>query len=245
MSSFKNRKTIRKYTFQPVSQRLLEKLIATASHASTVGNMQVYSVVATRDVDIKEQLAPLHFNQPMVMNAPVVLTFCADFNRFSKWCEQRDAAPSYNNLISFASAAMDATIFAQTFATLAEQRGLGICYLGTTTYNAEAICEVLKLPPLVFPITTLTVGWPAECPNKVDRLPLGAVLHEDVYHDFTPESIDELYEEKEALPINLQYIKENNKKTLAQVFTDVRYTKKDNILFSRNFKKALKKQNFF
>lgn len=244
MSSFKNRKTIRKYTFQPVSQRLLEKLITTASHTSTVGNMQVYSVVATRDIDIKEQLAPLHFNQPMVMNAPVVLTFCADFNRFSKWCEQRDAVPSYDNLISFASAAMDATIFAQAFATLAEERGLGICYLGTTIYNAEAICDVLELPPLVFPITTLTIGWPAESPDKVDRLPLGAIFHEDVYHDFTPTLIDELYEEKEALLVNQQFVNENNKGSLAQVFTDVRYTKKDNLIFTKSFKKALKRQGF-
>ena len=64
-------------------------------------NMQLYSVIVTRDKQMKERLAPAHFNQPMVTGAPVVLTFCADFNRFSKWCRERKAVPGYDNPISF------------------------------------------------------------------------------------------------------------------------------------------------
>jgi len=50
------------------------------------------------------------------VQAPVVLTFCADFNRFSQWCTQRNAEPGYGNFQSFMAAAIDALIFAQTFA---------------------------------------------------------------------------------------------------------------------------------
>src|SRR5690606_10666570 len=116
------------------------------------GNMQTYSVVATTRSELKKQLAPAHFNQPMVKAAPVVLTFCADFNRFSTWCRERKAEPGYDNFESFISAAVDAIVFAQTFAVAAESVGLGICYLGTTTYNAQEIIEVLKLPKLVMPV---------------------------------------------------------------------------------------------
>jgi FMN reductase [NAD(P)H] len=52
-----------------------------------MGNLQLYSVVITRDQAMKEKLAPAHFNQPMVKEAPVVLTICADFNRTSQWAK--------------------------------------------------------------------------------------------------------------------------------------------------------------
>lgn len=106
------------------------------------------------------------------------------------------------------------------------------------------IVEALELPELVFPITTVTVGWPAEQPEQVDRLPLEAIVHEEVYHDYTPQDIDRLYAYKESLPENKQFILENNKETLAQVFTDVRYTKKDSEAMSENLWKIMKSRDF-
>jgi len=149
--------------------------------------MQAYSVVVTTDAEIKRQLAPAHFNQPMITDAPAALTFCADFNRFTKWCEQRNAEPGYNNFQSFMAAAIDALIFAQTFAVAAESQGLGICYLGTTTYNAGEIIDILNLPKLVVPVTTITVGYPEFTPELTDRLPIEAVVHHETYRDYIPE----------------------------------------------------------
>ena len=150
------RRTIRKYSSQPISAEVMNRLLQTAAQASNTGNMQAYSVVVTTDNEIKQQLSPAHFNQPMITQAPAVLTFCADFNRFSQWCKQRNADPGYDNLQSFMATAIDAMIFAQTFAVAAEREGLGICYLGTTTYNAAEIIDVLGLPSLVVPVTTIT-----------------------------------------------------------------------------------------
>lgn len=237
-------RTIRKYSNQQIEAELLTKLLETACRASNTGNMQTYSVIATTDAVMKQQLAPAHFNQPMVTQAPVVLTFCADYNRFSKWCEHRDAEPGYDNFQSFMATAVDALIVAQTFCIAAESVGLGICYLGTTTYNAQEIIEVLKLPKLVVPVTTITLGYPAEIPDQTDRLPLDAVVHYETYTDFTKETIDKLYAEKEGSDFYKQFVAENNKKTLAQVFTDIRYTKKNNEFFSDKFLKALKMQGF-
>ena len=110
--------------------------------ASTTGNMQVYSIIITRDEEKKRELAPFHFNQKMITEAPVVLTFCADFNRFNKWCRLRNAEPGYDNFLSFMTAAIDALLVAQTVCIAAESKGLGICYLGTTTYMAHKIIEV-------------------------------------------------------------------------------------------------------
>ena len=240
----KQRRTIRRYQEKDVTPALLNELIEIACRASTVGNMQTYSVVVTRDAAMKEKLSPAHFNQPMVKKAPVVLTFCVDLNRFSKWCDQRQAIPGYDNLQWFVTGAVDALLAAQTFCVAAEEKGLGICYLGTTTYNPNQIIDALQLPKLVFPITTITLGWPDELPEQVDRLPLEAILHQETYHDYSVEDIDRLYAYKESLPENLKFIAENNKETLAQVFTDVRYKKADSELFSEVLLETLKKQGF-
>lgn len=240
----KQRRTIRQYQEKDVSPEVLNELMEIACRASTVGNMQTYSVVITRDAAMKEHLAPAHFNQPMVKKAPVVLTFCVDLNRFSKWCEQRQASPGYNNLQWFVTGAIDALLVAQTFCVAAEERGLGICYLGTTTYNPDQLIDVLNLPELVFPITTITLGWPDETPEQVDRLPLEAILHQETYHDYSKDDIDRLYAYKESLPENKKFVEENAKETLAQVFTDIRYKKADNEHFSDVLWKMLKKQGF-
>ena len=241
----KNRRTIRKYTEQDIPEELLNELLEVAVRASNTGNMQLYSVVVTRDQSNKEKLAPAHFNQPMITTAPVVLTFCADVNRFVKWAEQRKAEAGFDNLQTFIASTIDAMLFAQAFCDAAEEKGLGICYLGTTAYNADKIIEALSLPRLVVPIVTVTVGYPVmPLPEQVERLPLAAVVHQEAYVDYTPDMIDELYGEKEALEVNKQFVKENNKETLAQVFTDVRYTKKNNEYFSEVLLKVLKDQGF-
>lgn len=244
MKNVKQRRTIRSYTTQDIAPELLNELLETSCRASTMGNLQLYSVVVTRDPEMKKCLAPVHFNQPMVMNAPVVLTFCADFHRTSVWCEERKAVPGYDNFLSFINASIDTLLLAQTFCTLAEEKGLGICYLGTTVYNPDMLVDILNLPQLVMPIVTVTVGYPAEHPAQPDRLPLEAIMHEEVYHDYTRADIDRLYAYKESLAENDFFVKENKKETLAQVFAEVRYTKRDNETMSETFLKTLKRQGF-
>ena len=244
MMSIRNRKTIRKYSDKIVSDELLNKLLEEAEHTPTMGNLQLYSVVVTRSKNGKEALAPAHFNQPMVTGAPVVLTICADFRRTSTWAENRKAIPGYDNFLSFINASADALLYTQSFCNLAEDKGLGTCYLGTTVYMPQMIINALKLPKLVFPIATITLGWPAEEPNISDRLPIEAIIHYEHYEDYTPEKIDKFYNEKENIEENIHFVEINKKETLAQIFTDIRYTKKDNEAMSKGMIDALKGQDF-
>jgi nitroreductase len=244
INSLLTRRTIRKYSSESVSSELLEDLLKAGCRSSTTGNMQVYSIIVTRDEARKKALAPLHFSQKMITEAPVVLTFCADFNRFTKWCVLRNALPGYDNFLSFITAAIDAIIIAQTVCIAAEAKGLGICYLGTTTYMAHKIIDVLELPKGVVPVTTISLGWPAEMPEQVDRLPLEAIIHNEVYRDYTDERIAEIYREKEMREDSMQFIRENNKQSLAQVFTDIRYKKEDNVQFSMILLQVLRDQGF-
>lgn len=244
MKTINTRRSIRRYAKREVSEELLNCLLTEAMRTQTMGNLQFYSVVVTRSDEMKQRLAPAHFNQPMVTQAPVVLTFCADTRRMTAWADNRQATPGYDNLLSYQNAATDALLFCQTFCNLAEEEGLGCCFLGTTVYMPQMIIDTLQLPRLVMPVATITLGWPDEQPPLTDRLPLAAIMHNETYTDYTPESIDRFYAEKEALPENEEFVRINNKQTLAQVYTDCRYTKKDNEALSKGLMEALKAQGF-
>ena len=240
-----NHRSIRKYQSKPIPDDVLRQILEAGICASNTGNMQVYSIIVTKDGALRQQLWEVHFRQNMVLQAPALITFCTDINRFNKWCRARNAEPAYNNLLWFCNASIDATLASQNVALAAESFGLGICYLGTTTYNAGRIIDILKLPEGVVPVTTLAVGYPDEQPPLTGRLPLEAVVHNETYHDYTNEDIDSLYAALEATEQTRQLLDINQKETLAQVFTDNRYAKKDNETASAAYLDAMKRQGYF
>ncbi len=244
MDTILNHRSIRKYKSDPIPQEILENILDAGIRASNTGNMQVYSILVTKDSLIRQKLWEAHFKQGMVLQAPVHLTFCADFNRFSKWCKYRQADPGYDNFLSFLTGAIDALLAAQNCAIAAEKSGLGMCYLGTVTWMADRIIKILELPKLVVPVAAFTIGYPDDNPGLTDRLPRNGVVHQEKYQDYSPSAIDKIYEVKESLAESLALLKENDKETLAQVFTDNRYTRKDNRSFSRKFLEVLEKQGF-
>jgi len=240
-----NHRSIRKYKNEKIDPEIIERILHAGIRASNTGSMQAYSIIVTQDEKKKEELLPLHFNQEAVKQAPLILTFCADLNRFNKWCEMRDAKPGYDNFLWFYTASIDATIAAQNCALAAESEGLGICYMGTTNYTADKIIEVLKLPKGVVPVTTLTIGYPAETPYLSPRLPNEAVVHFEEYSDFSEDDINEIYKKLEFSDLTQDLIEENGTETLAQVFTEKRYTKANNIHFSKILLEVIKKQGFW
>ena len=240
-----NHRSIRKYKSDKIPEKTLDIILKAGIRASNTGNMQAYSIIVTQDETKKQELLPLHFNQEAVKQAPLILTFCADLNRFTKWCKLRNANPAYDNFLWFYTASIDAVITAQNCALAAEAEGLGICYMGTTNYTAEKIIEVLKLPKGVIPVTTLTVGYPDEAPYLTDRLPDNAVVHYETYKDFSDEDINKIYEHLEKSDFTKKLTEENGTENLAQVFTEKRYTKENNIAFSLSLLDVVKKQGFW
>lgn len=244
ITNFKTRRSVRKYSDREVSRELLDSILEAAMKAPTCGNMQLYSVIVTRSEEGKKALAPAHFNQSMVTAAPVVLTVCADFNRFTRWCELSNADPGYDNFLSFMNAMADASVFAQQIVAIAESESLGTCYLGTVTYNADKISDILGLPDLCVPVACITLGWPAEDGVETERLPLGAIMHEEHYRSDSDDEIIDLFKAKDDYVPNRKFIEENGKQTLAQVFTDVRYPRAMNEDFSRTFLDLLRAKRF-
>ncbi len=184
-------RSVRQYRDEPIPAGLIDRVLTEALQgSSSSGNLNMVSVVKTQDPLRKAHLQGLHFDQPMVGQAPLVLTFCADSFRTRTWLAQRDARLGFGDLMTWHVSAFDAIILSQTVALALESHALGICYMGTTLHSMGAIAEFLELPDHCLPVTSMVVGWPAEAPPQRDRLPGTAWIHEECYHRPTPADID-------------------------------------------------------
>ncbi len=245
-------RSIRRYKNDPVPENVLNEILAAGIRASSSGNMQSYSIIITRDAALRQRLFKPHMQQRMVTEAPVLLTFCADFNRVRQWLAINAASDGFDNFMSFMVAAIDATLVSQNVALAAEARGLGICYMGSTLANAEQIGDILELPTAVFPIVGFSLGYPDESPNLRDRLPLDGLIHEETYQQYSDERIAEIYHNRETVgwkrymsaPRLRKLIEESNVQNLAQVYSEVKYTRESHQKISRSILAYLEQQGF-
>ena len=182
-------RSIRTFTPQGINDTLLNDLLFTGLRSSSAGNMQTWSVIVTRDRVQKQKLYELHLEQEMILEAPVMLTFCADLFRMREWIRVNNSKQSFDDFLGFLTGTVDAIIAAQTICLAAESVDLGICYLGTTWWAAGEIIELLDLPLGVFPVTAVVLGHPAEDPALRDRLPLEVIAHQEKYHRLTDKEI--------------------------------------------------------
>lgn len=240
---FENRRTIRRFSGREVSDEEITRLVEKAMRAPTCGNMQLYTVVVSRG-EQREAINAAHFNQPAAVGAPVILTICADFNRFTRWCRLRKADAAFGNFLSFSNAMTDAIILAQQLTTLAEMEGMGCCWLGTVSYNTAEIRRLLELPELVFPVAALAIGWPDEKPALCERLDASAVVNFGKYQQLSDDQLLDLFKVKEEFEANAGYPAENGKENLAQVFAEVRYPRSVNEPVSKTLLEELARAGF-
>lgn len=200
VSALLNRhRSIRRYKPDPIPETLVRQILGDAiAGSSSSGNLNSVSMVLTRDPERKKRLYEFHFEQEMVLEAPLVITFCADWFRTREWLRRRGARDNFDNLIGYHVAAFDAIILSQSVSLGFEAQGLGICYMGTTLHSMTEIAAFLDLPDTCLPVTTIVVGYPAEDPAKRDRLPLHAFLHDERYHRPTDAELEAIYEQREV-----------------------------------------------
>ena len=252
IESIHQHRSIRKYKPDQIPEDLLQELLEAGIRASSSGNMQTYSIIVTRDKVLREQLYKAHFQQNMVLEAPLLLTFCADFNRMRQWLRISDAADNFDNFMSFMIAAIDAILVSQNVALAAESKGLGICYLGSTFSDCDQVGRILALPDNVVPVVGFTLGYPNEDPPLRDRLPLDGLVHYETYQDYDDERIAEIYRQREvngwdrymSYPRLRKLIIDSGVKNLAQVYTEVKYSRQSHQEFSRNVLDYLNVQDF-
>lgn len=247
-----NHRSIRKYKPEPVSEDLLNEILEAGIRASSSGNMQTYSIIVTRDPDLRQQLYEPHMEQNMVVDAPILLTFCADFYRMRRWLDVSNAPDGFDNFMSFMVAAIDATLVSENVALAAEAKGLGICYMGSTLANCDQIGRILKLPQSVVPVVGFSLGYPDENPAPRDRLPMSGLVHQETYQDYSDDAIREIYHEREtkgwerymSVPELRQRIEGSGVENLAQIYTVLKYTKDSHQEFAQTVLNYLQAQDF-
>mgnify|MGYP001545652366 CR=1 FL=1 len=252
IDQIKSHVSIRKYKPDPVPQEIITEILEAGIRASSSGNMNTCSIIVTTDPEIRQQLHEPHMKQSMVLDAPVFLTFCADFNRMRKWLKQSDAPDGFDNFMSFMVAAFDAVLISQNVALAAESHGLGICYLGSTFANADQISKVLNIPKGVMPVVGFSLGWPDEAPALRDRLPLDGIVHQETYQDYSEADITRIFKDREkagwerymSVPRLKKLVEENDVENLAQIYTVVKYSRESHQEFSNKVLAFLKDQDF-
>jgi len=173
--------SVRQYKTNPVSDALIEEIVAAGQRASTSSNLQTYSVVATTDSSKINQIQEITGGQKHISQAPVFLLWCADFSRLKRTCFHQGYQINADYLENFLVGTVDAAIASQTAGLAAESLGLGFCYIGAIRNHPRQVSRLFQLPELVFPVFGMTLGWPVKAPLIRPRLPLEAVLHREIY----------------------------------------------------------------
>lgn len=203
-----NRTSLRKYDERHVSKEHLDTILECAMRAPTAGNMMLYSIINVQDKRKKEILSKTCDNQPFIANAPVVLIFLADYQRWydyyiysqvSDYCKSKNISFEGPNEANLMLASCDAIIAAQNAVIAGEALGIGSCYIGDIMENYETHKDLLNLPRWAFPIGMLCMGYyPADYKRvKRERFDKKYIVHTDQYSDLYKENFTESFKEME------------------------------------------------
>jgi nitroreductase/FMN reductase [NAD(P)H] len=176
------RRSCRAYSDRPVAADLVRSLCAIALSAPTKSDLQQRDIVVLADAEQRRRVTSL-INDPWIDTAPVFLVFCGNNRRQRQWHEWRSRPFPNDHLDAFFNAAVDAAIALATFVTAANLAGLGTCPISVIRDHAETVAKILALPPHVFPVAGMTLGWPQGAGQLSLRLPLATTVHRDRFDE--------------------------------------------------------------
>jgi len=171
-----NRKSIRKYTSEMPSDEVIHTVVRAGQQAPFAS--QLCSLLLTRKKGVP-------------FGAPLLFTICVDLHRMELIMKKRNWQKVTNDLSMLFFGIQDASLMAENMVIAAESLGMGSCFLGAAPYIADKIARKYKLPPRVFPIVQLVMGYPAENPPPRPRYPLSFTLFEDSYPQFSQAEIEQ------------------------------------------------------
>lgn len=156
MDIFEKRRSIRKYTDQPVEDDTLRELIGAARLAPSGRHFQPWNFIVVRSAEMKEKVAHMEHDQMWIADAPVLIVCVADgktrlkedgivFDETTPYKEQKMVL-------------RDATIAAEHIVLKAVELGLGTCWTGLFT-QADAR-ELFGIPSDQHVVGILAIGWP-------------------------------------------------------------------------------------
>jgi len=176
-------RSIRKYTDEPMSDEMVEDLVASGLQAATSSNLQATTVIRVRNKETRRRIAEVASGQQHIVDAAAFVVWCADMHRTRLATEMAGGSMTSGMTEQFIIATVDVALAAQQAVVAAEAQGLGICFIGAVRNDPQTVSELLELPDDVYPVFGMCFGYPAEDPEVKPRLPLDVVLKEEVYDD--------------------------------------------------------------
>lgn len=155
MKEIFTRRSVRKYTDQPVSADQLDLLLRAAMAAPSAGNEQPWHFIVLDDRSVMARITEVHPYSKMLLQAPVAIVVCGELSRekYPGFWVQDCSAATENILLE------------------AQHLGLGAVWLGLhpVADRAKAVHDLLGLPENVMPLGIVSVGHPQEMPAPADR----------------------------------------------------------------------------
>ena len=173
--------SVRKYKDYILSREEVSELVETAQHAASSHFVQAYSVIWVTDEEKREELGRLSRNPKQFETAGAALLLCADFHRLQIAGQLHNTKIDIDTTENVLVGTVDVALFAQNLVIAAESKGFGICYIGGVRNEPEAISNLFDLPEGVFPLFAITLGVPDQQNEVKPRLPVDAILHENIY----------------------------------------------------------------
>lgn len=175
------RRSIRKYTDQEVTDAQVEAILRAAFRAPTSSNIQSYSVITVRDPQTKQKLSVPTSNQKHIVDCPVFLAFCADLTRLEYVLQQHGHTLEDNNMEVGLVSSIDASLVGMSAYLAAESLGIKGVMIGAVRNDAVKIAEILELPKFVYCVFGMCLGYPAEAPQQKPRMVQDLVVHSEKY----------------------------------------------------------------
>lgn len=184
-----HRKSIRKFSNEPVTKEKIDKIVRAGQSAPTGSGQQAYSFILISDYEKKRRITQAIGSQQFMDEAPVWLIICIDWMRLHMFCDALKLDIEIGKFTRFYRGIMDAMLAAENMVIAAEAMGLGTVFNGGVGLQATKLVEILKLPENVFPVILLCIGHPNETPSQRPRWPQEVVLHENEYRMPSEQSI--------------------------------------------------------
>ena len=184
LQSLATRKSVRAFADTPIAPETKRLILRAAAEAPTAGNQQLYTVLDITAPALKARLAVTCDDQPFIAQAPMVLIFCADAQKWYDAYAYAGCAPRRPGAGDLLLAVTDAAIAAQNAVTAAWSLGVGSCYIGDVMERCEEHRALLGLPEYVFPAAMLVFGYPTaqeRARPKPARAAMEHIVHENGY----------------------------------------------------------------
>lgn len=193
------RKSVRIFEDRPISPEDRLTILQAACQAPTAGNQQLYTILEITEPALKKRLSVTCDNQPFIADAPLVLLFCADCQKWYDAYRYAGCTPRHPSAGDLMLAVEDSSIAAQNAVTAAWSLGIGSCYIGDIMEHCELHRELFQLPPYVFPAVMLVLGYPTARQRertKPARCPLDSIVMENTYRKMDRDALYQMFSHK-------------------------------------------------